>query len=345
MRFSVDRRGGSPNRDSRRFVFGACGMAIPGMAVGRTGGYFIRYSSRSRESNHPCRAPLRDGVTYLTVVRAPILVWISSHQQVNRVMRIAVVSTAFPVDSPTRLRRHRAGGLRSRRRPVARGHEVTLFATADSHTSAELRSLYPKAKWPPDLLADVEHVSWALREAAELERRPGARQLGRGPRVGRLTPDLPLVYTLHHLHEPALSELLRGTPRGRSTWPSPPTSGPASPAWRIAGSSTTGSTSGGTPGRARPQTVRVLPRPALAHVKGAAYGHRRRGDGRPADPGRRPGPPSGPRVRPARAGPSARGAACLLPRGRRPGEEGAAAAGCAGAARARSPGTSRSGWC
>ena len=125
----------------------------------------------------------------------------------NRVMRIAVVSTPF-LSTPPRdyggtelVVSDLVEGL------VARGHEVTLFATGDSRTSAELRSLHPKAKWPPDLLADVEHVSWALAEAAELEVDLVHVNSAAALAVARLTPDLPLVYTLHHLQEPSLSDL------------------------------------------------------------------------------------------------------------------------------------------
>ena len=127
-------------------------------------------------------------------------------------MRIAVVSTPF-LSTPPRdyggtelVVSDLAEGL------VARGHEVTLFATGDSCTSAELRSLYPLAKWPPDLLTDVEHVCWALREAAELEVELVHVNSAAALSAARLTPDLPMVYTLHHHHEPSLSELYAAHP-------------------------------------------------------------------------------------------------------------------------------------
>ena len=50
-----------------------------------------------------------------------------------------------------------------------RGHDVTLFATGDSRTRAPLRSLYPRAQWPPEAPTDLNHVSWAMRQVAEGE--------------------------------------------------------------------------------------------------------------------------------------------------------------------------------
>jgi glycosyltransferase involved in cell wall biosynthesis len=127
-------------------------------------------------------------------------------------MRIAVVSTAF-LSTPPRdyggtelVVSDLVEGL------VARGHEVTLFATADSATSADLRALYSAAKWPPDPLADLEHVCWALQEAAELEPDVVHVNSAAALAVGRFTPDLPLVYTLHHVHEPGLSEIYAAHP-------------------------------------------------------------------------------------------------------------------------------------
>jgi glycosyltransferase involved in cell wall biosynthesis len=122
-------------------------------------------------------------------------------------MRIAVVSTAF-LSTPPRdyggtelVVSDLVEGL------VARGHEVTLFATGDSGTSAELRALYPAARWPVDPLVDLEHVCWALQEAAELEPDVIHVNSAAALAVGRFVPDLPLVYTLHHQHEPGLSEI------------------------------------------------------------------------------------------------------------------------------------------
>jgi glycosyltransferase involved in cell wall biosynthesis len=127
-------------------------------------------------------------------------------------MRIAMISTPFVSVPP----RHYGGtelvvhelveGL------LDLGHDVTLFATGDSRTRAPLRSLYPKAHWPPEGFIELNHCSWALREIAEggfdLIHAHSAAALA----LGRLVPDTPLVYTLHHVHETALSEYYRHFP-------------------------------------------------------------------------------------------------------------------------------------
>lgn len=86
-----------------------------------------------------------------------------------------------------------------------RGHHVTLFATGDSRTRASLQSLYDEAVWPPEPFAELDHVSWAMRQIAQgtydLVHAHSAVALG----LGRLLPRAPLVYTIHHHHVPALS--------------------------------------------------------------------------------------------------------------------------------------------
>ena len=127
-------------------------------------------------------------------------------------MRIAMISTPFVPVPPrtyggTELVVHElVAGL------LDRGHDVTLFATGESRTRAPLRSLYPRAQWPPDSFVDLNHCSWALREVAEggfdLIHSHSAAALA----LGRLVPDTPMVYTLHHVHEPMLSEYYRHFP-------------------------------------------------------------------------------------------------------------------------------------
>jgi glycosyltransferase involved in cell wall biosynthesis len=88
---------------------------------------------------------------------------------------------------------------------VAQGHSVTLYATGDSHTTAELRALYPQAQWPPDPLSDVDHVTWALRQATEAGVELVHVNSMAALAAARLCPGLRVVYTIHHSHEPALS--------------------------------------------------------------------------------------------------------------------------------------------
>ncbi|HET7600280.1 MAG TPA: glycosyltransferase family 4 protein [Gemmatimonadales bacterium] len=120
-------------------------------------------------------------------------------------MRIAVLSTPF-ISTPPRdyggtelVLSELTEGL------VARGHDVTLFATGDSQTSAELRACYATAQWPPDPFTDLDHVSWALRQASQggydIVHVNSAAALA----MARLCPGLRVVYTIHHPHEPRLS--------------------------------------------------------------------------------------------------------------------------------------------
>src|SRR5207245_9489592 len=47
---------------------------------------------------------------------------------------------------------------------LARGHDVTLFATGDSEFSGELRSCFPTATWPPSESVDRAHTRFCLHE-------------------------------------------------------------------------------------------------------------------------------------------------------------------------------------
>lgn len=127
-----------------------------------------------------------------------------------RRMRIALISTPF-VAVPPRLYggtelivAELADGL------VERGHDVTLFATGDSRTAAELRSLYAQAQWPPEMLVDLDHVSWAMQQVAEqgtfdVVHAHSAIALA----CARLLPDVPIVYTIHHERDEKLTALYR----------------------------------------------------------------------------------------------------------------------------------------
>jgi glycosyltransferase involved in cell wall biosynthesis len=127
-------------------------------------------------------------------------------------MRIAVVSTPFVSVPPrtyggTELVVHElVEGL------SARGHQVTLFATGDSRTSARLRAIYREPCWPPDVMQDINHVSWAMasiaREPFDLVHAHSAVALA----VARLVPGVPVVYTIHHVRDEPLSTFYRHFP-------------------------------------------------------------------------------------------------------------------------------------
>jgi glycosyltransferase involved in cell wall biosynthesis len=127
-------------------------------------------------------------------------------------MRLAVVSTPFVSVPPktyggTELVVHElVEGL------SARGHQVTLFATGDSLTSARLRAIYDEPCWPPELMQDINHVSWAMaciaREPFDLIHAHSAVALA----FARLIPDIPIVYTLHHVRDEPLTTFYQNFP-------------------------------------------------------------------------------------------------------------------------------------
>lgn len=127
-------------------------------------------------------------------------------------MRIAMVSTPF-VPVPPRdyggtelIVYELVEGL------LDRGHDLTLFATGDSHTRARLHAIYRRALWPPESFVELNHVSWAMREVVagdyDLVHVHSASALA----MSRLMPGTPMVYTLHHEHEAALSQYYRHFP-------------------------------------------------------------------------------------------------------------------------------------
>jgi len=124
-------------------------------------------------------------------------------------MRIALVAPPFIPVPPRKYGgtelfvAHLAEGLKQS------GIDVVVYANGDSTVNVEVRSLYPKSEWPLQgeifgNLKDVNHTNWAIADAAgdcdilHLNNAPGLSS-------SRLI-DTPFVYTVHHPHEPALSE-------------------------------------------------------------------------------------------------------------------------------------------
>ena len=124
-------------------------------------------------------------------------------------MRIAMISTPFLAVPPrdyggTELVVHElTEGL------VEQGHDVTLFATGDSRASANLRSLYPQAQWPPEMLTDLNHVSWAMHKVIDGQYDVVHAHSTVALALSRLLPGIPLIYTLHHEREERLSAFYR----------------------------------------------------------------------------------------------------------------------------------------
>jgi len=136
-----------------------------------------------------------------------------SELEPNRRVRIALISTPFVAVPPPRY-----GGTELIIHELAegwtrRGQQVELFATGDSRTAAQLEWLYREAQWPPEVLTDLNHVSWCV------------EHILRGPSVDiihahsaaalaccRLVRDIPIVYTIHHAREDQLSSFYRHYP-------------------------------------------------------------------------------------------------------------------------------------
>ena len=125
-------------------------------------------------------------------------------------MRIALISTPFLAVPPRRyggtelIVHELAEGL------VRRGHYVELFATGDSRTAADLRFLYPEAQWPPEMLTDLNHAAWAMQQVLE----DGAFDIIHAHSAvalacSRFVPDVPMVYTIHHVRDEQLSAFYR----------------------------------------------------------------------------------------------------------------------------------------
>jgi len=120
-------------------------------------------------------------------------------------VRIALVSTPFvavppPAYGGTELIVHALSCALERA-----GHEVTVFATGDSRVR-RLRALYGAPVWPPDPHAELLHCRFA---AGEIRR--GAFDVVHAHTPGMLSfagaLPAPLVYTIHHAADPALSHL------------------------------------------------------------------------------------------------------------------------------------------
>jgi len=128
-------------------------------------------------------------------------------------MRIAMISTPFLAVPPRKYGGTELVVFELVEGLVARGHDVVLFATGDSNTSAELRYAYPEAQWPPNAAADIYHVSSAMDQIADgdfdLVHAHSATTLG----FSRLLPDIPIVYTLHHHRVDELSNFYQHFPR------------------------------------------------------------------------------------------------------------------------------------
>lgn len=96
------------------------------------------------------------------------------------------------------------------------GIDVTVYTNGESTVDAPMRWLYPKGEWPlrsevESSLRGLNHSSWALKEAAQsadlihVNSAPGLS-------FSRFI-DVPMVYTVHHAFDAALSEFYQAYPK------------------------------------------------------------------------------------------------------------------------------------
>jgi glycosyltransferase involved in cell wall biosynthesis len=99
---------------------------------------------------------------------------------------------------------------------VSRGHTVIVYANGQSRVRCEVRWLYPNGDWPPidtaaAQLKNADHTAWAIRDAARW-----ADVIHLNDVIGlpfTQVVDVPVVLTLHHPHQPVLSEIYERYPR------------------------------------------------------------------------------------------------------------------------------------
>ncbi len=91
----------------------------------------------------------------------------------------------------------------------ARGHDVTVYANGDSRLPCRVKWRYPHADWPVtdrvrSELKNLDHSAWAIRDAAAEVDILHLNDVAAVPFTRFVR--VPVVLTLHHPHEPALTE-------------------------------------------------------------------------------------------------------------------------------------------
>jgi glycosyltransferase involved in cell wall biosynthesis len=100
---------------------------------------------------------------------------------------------------------------------VRRGHNVTLYATGDSRTSAQLKSIFPKSIWPPKELipnpvAEVQHCAWAVKDAIDNDAEVIHMHCSLGLAMQQFS-SIPHIYTIHHPFDQELFQYYLSQPR------------------------------------------------------------------------------------------------------------------------------------
>lgn len=134
------------------------------------------------------------------------------------IMKVALIVPPFITVPPERYGgtelfvAHLAEGLR------ARGHWPVVYTVGASRVECETRWRSKRGRWPIESalessLEDLEHSSWACHDAA---RDCDVIHLNNAPALTHSRFfEQPIVYTLHHPHEPALSRFYAHFPRAR----------------------------------------------------------------------------------------------------------------------------------
>jgi glycosyltransferase involved in cell wall biosynthesis len=127
-------------------------------------------------------------------------------------MRIGLIAPPF-IEVPPR----RYGGTELfvanlARELHARGHDVTVYANGQSSLPCRVVSRYPTSEWPPTdalrmQLKNADHTSWAIREATRVPGAVDVLHLNDAVAVPFTKfVEVPTVMTVHHPHEPALTD-------------------------------------------------------------------------------------------------------------------------------------------
>ena len=142
---------------------------------------------------------------------------LSDEEVSDSLMRVGLIAPPF-IEIPPR----RYGGTELfianlARELHGRGHEVTVYANGDSELPCRVKWRYQHADWPLEdsvrpQLKNADHAAWAIHEAAT----SGEDLLHLNDAVSvpfTMFTSQPAVLTIHHPHEPALSELYLKYPR------------------------------------------------------------------------------------------------------------------------------------
>jgi glycosyltransferase involved in cell wall biosynthesis len=118
-------------------------------------------------------------------------------------MRIALVSTCAVATPPTGYGGTELVIAELAREYVRLGHDVTVYATADSACAGRRRALFPRPVWPPCELAELRHVEFAWRDVATRGFDVVHVNQAVALPFARFVTGVPVVHTIHHDRWPA----------------------------------------------------------------------------------------------------------------------------------------------